>query len=369
MAEAQVVSTSREPSSARPEAHPGPRRSLRVPFQLQQYTRPAIRGPFRLNSEHSAARPRTLFTFHMQSRQPNRPPIETHVSARIACIRQTGLQDDVLFQVFLPQSQICSLKEPIPFFVTLFGSEATLSPFLCYAPSSSASFHPLSSPSETSIDSLQRALKLRASASSCPLRIILQRTTAVDVDRAGVPCIEGGVGQDFASKNIGQGVIHNVSRGTKSITWAGTITVGADIGSGAFIASGLRVSVSAPISNGQLRDSPCSRARQSADVGARAVGQHRGVYQAAGSITKPLDATVRADSSTTDHGVVWLLRRGAHKQHRAGVSEDECAESHGGPIAPSAFLFFGSGSPSLCVGGLSHRHVYGLLEEPSALAV
>ncbi|EPS96556.1 hypothetical protein FOMPIDRAFT_1130241 [Fomitopsis schrenkii] len=204
------------------------RRCLRVPFQLQQLTRPAVKGPFRLHPEQSAASPRTLFTFHMQSRQPNRPPIETHV--------------------FLPQSQIISLKEPIPFFVTLFGSEATLSPFLCYSPSSSASFHPLSSPSETSIDSLQRAFKLRPSASACPLRMIIQRTTAVDVDRAGVPCVEGGVGQDFASKNIGQGVIHNVSRGTKSITWAGTITVGADIGSGGFTASGLRVSDSIVVS-------------------------------------------------------------------------------------------------------------------------
>lgn len=43
-------------------------------------------------------------------------------------------------------------------------------------------------------------------------------------------------------------------------------------------------------------------------------GQHRGLYQAAGSITKRLDATVRADSGGTDHRVVWLLRRGAREQ-------------------------------------------------------
>ncbi|KZT64273.1 hypothetical protein DAEQUDRAFT_769836 [Daedalea quercina L-15889] len=204
------------------------RRCLRVPIQLQQLTRPAAKGPFRLSLEQSAAGPRTLFTFHMQPRQPCHAPIEIHV--------------------FLPQSQICSLKEPIPFFVTLFANEAALSPFLCYAPLSSASFHPLSSPSETSIDSLQRALKLRQSASTCPLRIILQRTTTVDVDRAGVPCVEGGVGQDFASKNTGQAVIHNVSRGPKSITWAGTITANPDIGSGGFVASGLRVSDSIVVS-------------------------------------------------------------------------------------------------------------------------
>ncbi|KAH9936073.1 uncharacterized protein B0H18DRAFT_868008 [Fomitopsis serialis] len=203
------------------------RRCLRVPLQLQYFTRPAACGPFRLSSEQNAAGPRTLFTFHMPSRQTSRAQIETHV--------------------FLPQSQICSLKEPIPFFVTLFGNEAVLAPFLRYAPSS-ASFHPLSSPSETSIDSLQRALKLRQSTPSCPLRIILQRTTAVDVDRAGVPCVEGRVGQDFASKSIGQGAIHNVSRGPRSITWAGTITVNADIASGGFVASGLRVSDSIVVS-------------------------------------------------------------------------------------------------------------------------
>ncbi|KAH9841350.1 uncharacterized protein C8Q71DRAFT_794377 [Rhodofomes roseus] len=203
------------------------RRCLRVPLQLQHFTRPAARGPFRLSSEPDAAGPRTMFRLHMPSRQTSRAQIETHV--------------------FLPQSQICSLKEPIPFFVTLFGNEATLAPFLCYVPSP-ASFHPLSSPSETSIDSLQRALKLRQSAATCPLRIVIQRTTAVDVDRTGVPCVEGQVGQDFASKCIGQGVIHNVSRGPKSITWAGTITVNADVTSGGFAAIGLRVSDSIVVS-------------------------------------------------------------------------------------------------------------------------
>lgn len=93
MAKAQVVSTSRESSSARPEAHPGPRLSLRVPFQLQQHTRPAIRGPFRLNREHTAASPRTLFTFHMQPRQPNRPPIETHVSTPRRVCETDGLTE------------------------------------------------------------------------------------------------------------------------------------------------------------------------------------------------------------------------------------------------------------------------------------
>ncbi|KAI0726275.1 hypothetical protein C8Q72DRAFT_532982 [Fomitopsis betulina] len=238
------------------------RRCLRVPFQLQQLTRPAVKGPFRLNPEHDAASPRTLFMFHMQCRQPNRPPIETHV--------------------FLPQSQICSLKEPIPFFVTLFGSEAILSPFLCYSPSSSASFHPLSSPSETSIDSLQRAFKLRPSAPACPLRIILERTTALDVDRAGIPCVEGGAGQDTASKNIGQGVIHNVSRGAKSITWAGTITVSADIESGAFVASGLRVSVSAPYHSHISEQQPADVATRACRTASWSLSSRRKYHEAAG---------------------------------------------------------------------------------------
>lgn len=141
-------------------------------------------------------------------------------------------------------SQICSLKEPIPFFITLFADEDILSPFTCYHPAPS-SFHPLSSPSHTSLHSVSYQLTSRTGIGKggLPLRVHMKRTTAVDALCAGIPQTSQG-SYIFSSQVIGQGAVHNTSRTARSITWAGAAELSANVRSGGFEATGVRVSVS-----------------------------------------------------------------------------------------------------------------------------
>ncbi|KZT12214.1 uncharacterized protein LAESUDRAFT_641317 [Laetiporus sulphureus 93-53] len=198
------------------------RSCLRVPFAIQQYSRPPRAGPFRLSPAASREYPRTLFTYTLGPRRLGHSAIELHV--------------------FLPMSQICSLKEPIPFFVTLFADEDVLSPFTCYRPAPS-SFHPLSSPSHTSLHSVSQQLISRTGIgkSGLPLQVHMKRTTAVDVLCTGVPQMSQS-SHIFSSQVIGQGVVHKTSRNARSITWAGAVTLSANVRNGGFEATGVRVS-------------------------------------------------------------------------------------------------------------------------------
>jgi len=190
-----------------------------VPLLLRQHTRPSHSPPFRLNPAKSLTGPQTLFTFSMEALNPGRTHIETHV--------------------YLPSSQVCSLQEPIPFFVTLFGNDDSLAPFTSFRPSP-ASFHPLSSSSNASLTSVQQQLGSRPATCISPLRIHLQRTTIVDVLRADVSASPHS--HIYSSKVIGQGVVHNTSKGHNSITWSGTISIATGDTNGGFVTKGLCVS-------------------------------------------------------------------------------------------------------------------------------
>ncbi|KAI0917449.1 hypothetical protein AcW1_007355 [Taiwanofungus camphoratus] len=193
---------------------------VQVPFLVQQSSRCPGIGSFPLNPSNSSTGPQTLFSFILEPRHLENPPIQTHI--------------------FLPSSQVCSLNEPIPFFVTLFADEDTLAPFTYYRPSP-ASFHPLSSTaSHTSLTSVQQQLALRASVGAPPIRVQLQRTTTVNALGAELAA-SSEKGHIFRNKVIGQGIVHNTSRGLRSITWSGTLVVSASVTNGGFIASGLRV--------------------------------------------------------------------------------------------------------------------------------
>ncbi|EMD39777.1 hypothetical protein CERSUDRAFT_92265 [Gelatoporia subvermispora B] len=197
--------------------------SLRVPFIVRTLTCPIVPGPFPLMSKSSAPSPQTLFTgFAIQPRRRENMPIKV--------------------QIFLPSAQICSMKEPIPFFITLFGDEDMLEPFAAWHPSAS-SFHPIS-PTPYSAGALQQQLFLRSGhVQAPPIKVHLQRTTLVD---AGVDssCFTKVLSKSYmmSTKAVGQGAVHHASVGRGALTWAGTIILPSDKLCGGFLAQGLRVS-------------------------------------------------------------------------------------------------------------------------------
>ncbi|KAI0784814.1 hypothetical protein C8Q75DRAFT_370701 [Abortiporus biennis] len=196
---------------------------LRVPFRYHERSRPAQCGPFPLSPEKTSRSPQTLFTFALRSRRKSRPNLEVHL--------------------FLPASRVCTLKEPIPFFLTLFGDEESLEPFAAHHTPHS-SFHPISEPDSILGSSLAGTLGhqfQRSSIPSHPIRIQLQRRTTVDANAAGMGAFSKEKSHMVSSKFIGQGIIHSSTRNLNSITWSGTITVPSKVTIGGFSVSGIKV--------------------------------------------------------------------------------------------------------------------------------
>ena len=148
--------------------------------------------------------------------------------------------------MFLPSSRVCSIKEPLSFFITVFGDEESLEPFVSYQPIAS-SFHPMSdssvhhllSPMQiTSLSGLQAQLKGRPSSPLPPIRVRLQRRTTVD--------IVGSESQQqlTITKVLALGTIHSSTRNAKSVTWSGSIVLPPHVQCGGFSASGINIAVS-----------------------------------------------------------------------------------------------------------------------------
>lgn len=143
-------------------------------------------------------------------------------------------------QLFLPASQVCTLREPIPFFVTLFAGGDTLEAFSAYRPSP-ASFHPLSS-SNSSASSLQHQLMSRTGIRSPPVRLDLQRRTQVDALSADMPIVQEKT-HITALKTLARGVAHTTTKNTNCVTWSGAIVLPPCVRNGGFVGSGIKVTV------------------------------------------------------------------------------------------------------------------------------
>ncbi|OCH92619.1 hypothetical protein OBBRIDRAFT_791067 [Obba rivulosa] len=199
--------------------------SLRVPFVVRTLTCPSLPGPFPLSSNSTTLSPQTLFTGSViEPRRRDNMPIRV--------------------QIFLPSAQVCSIKEPIPFFVTLLGDEDTLAPFAAWRPSAS-SFHPIS-PTPYSSGALQQQLMQRAGyVQAPPIKVQLQRMTLVDVG-VDSSCFTKVLSKSYmmGNKLIGQGAVHHANVGRNALTWAGTLILPSDKVCGGFLAQGLRVTVS-----------------------------------------------------------------------------------------------------------------------------
>ncbi|KAI0696433.1 hypothetical protein BC835DRAFT_1271920 [Cytidiella melzeri] len=192
--------------------------SLRVPFRYVEHSRPPVAGPFPQNPAPHASLPKTSFNWIMKSRRSSRYNIKV--------------------TLYLPTSQICSLKSPIPFYVTLAGDEDALAPFSSYRPSL-GSFHPLSSPSGSS-GSLPQQIMTRAIEMSPPVDIRVNRHTAVDVLAATTFNLREKT-QMSSTKVIGKGVIQSNSRRVGSITWSGVIVISPRVRCSGFRAKGIKV--------------------------------------------------------------------------------------------------------------------------------
>jgi len=197
---------------------------LYVPFRYHELSKPARAGPFPLSVTKTPSSPQTIFSFSISAQQRNHPGIGV--------------------QLFLPYSQVCSLKEPIPFFVSIFGDDHVLDTFASHQPPSSLpSFHPISgSHSSGSTLNLQRQFLNRVSKSSGPfVSIQLQRRTLVDALAAGMVVLNQ-KSHMLSCKAIGKGIVHSSSRTVNSVTWSGTILISPTITDGGFAASGIKVS-------------------------------------------------------------------------------------------------------------------------------
>ncbi|KAJ3553979.1 hypothetical protein NM688_g3343 [Phlebia brevispora] len=193
---------------------------LRIPFRYRELSRPSQLGPFPLSLTKTPSGPKTLFKFTLQSRRSRRENIDV--------------------QLFLPASQVCTMREPIPFFVTLFASDDVLEPFGIHRPSPT-SFHPLSTTNSSS-SSLQQQLIHRTSGGTSPVRVSLQRQTQVDALAAGMPTMRENT-HIAAVKTLVRGVIHAMTRSSNSITWSGAVELPPSVRSGGFVGSGIKVNV------------------------------------------------------------------------------------------------------------------------------
>ncbi len=132
------------------------------------------------------------------------------------------------------------MKEPIPFFVTLFADEDTLAPFTSYRPSP-ASFHPLSATNSSS-SSIQQQIINRTTGHSSPVRLVLLRNTQADALAAGMPILRDSTHM-VSTKTIARGMVHSSTRNSNSVTWAGAVVIPQCIRNSGFTARGIKVTV------------------------------------------------------------------------------------------------------------------------------
>lgn len=143
-------------------------------------------------------------------------------------------------QLYLPESQVCSLRSPMPFHVTLSGDEDSLAPFTGYRPLPE-SFHPIS-PSDTAPVSLPQQLIVRAIQPPSPLDIGIYRQTDVEVLKTTEDKLPKA--HMHTKKLIAKGTVQSTSIQAGSISWSGVIILPPRTRCGGFQASGMQVTVS-----------------------------------------------------------------------------------------------------------------------------
>ncbi|KAH8085415.1 hypothetical protein BXZ70DRAFT_559721 [Cristinia sonorae] len=187
---------------------------IKIPFHFKTLTRPERNGPFPPALMKSPTIPKTLFKSTLRSRRRSSPDLD--------------------IQLFLPSSRTCAIREPIDFFITIYGDDESLGPFISYQPVAS-SFHPISPVHITSLSGLHAQFKPKPPPPLPPIRVKIQRRTVVDIK---LPGNEHSVN---TTRVLALGMIHTCTRGAKSVTWSGTITLPPTVQCGGFAASGITV--------------------------------------------------------------------------------------------------------------------------------
>ena len=149
-------------------------------------------------------------------------------------------------QLYLPHSQICSMRDPIPFSVSLFAPEEVLCKYTSFRPSPE-SFHPMASPDVDTATYMQGYMQ--GQLFSCfmptpsPVRLQLHRQTTVDVLAAGVDAAARERTDISGSKALASGVVYTASRDVNAVVWSGHIVLPPKVACGGFVARGIRVTV------------------------------------------------------------------------------------------------------------------------------
>ncbi|KIP06691.1 hypothetical protein PHLGIDRAFT_128118 [Phlebiopsis gigantea 11061_1 CR5-6] len=196
---------------------------LRVPFVYRELSRPSLAGPFSARPMKTLTSPRTVFKYLVESRR--------------------GSHENIELELYIPNSQVCSMRDPIPYVVTIFAREEILSKYTTFR-SSLESFHPMDSPSPDVPNSEQPQFFGCLMSHSSPVRLQVLRKTHVDVLAASVGAsVATGERTDItASKCIASGVVYGASREYSSVVWSGTIVVPEKVRCGGFGAKGIVVS-------------------------------------------------------------------------------------------------------------------------------
>ncbi|TDL22184.1 hypothetical protein BD410DRAFT_270017 [Rickenella mellea] len=173
--------------------------ALKTPIGYCPRSRPATRGPLPAMLAKSRSKPATLFVSEIKSRLPNLSPITTHL--------------------YLPNSQICSFENPIPFYLKLSSpSEQALRLFM--PPVSHSSFLPFADTYSTRLPSFP--------SSALPvIRLRLVRRVSAD----GLSPSHAKNGTDIV---IGEGEMGRSATSRTSITWVGEIRVDSKVTCGGF---------------------------------------------------------------------------------------------------------------------------------------
>ncbi|KAI0077848.1 hypothetical protein K474DRAFT_1749404 [Panus rudis PR-1116 ss-1] len=202
-------------------------RRFRLPFRYQERTRPLLPGPFPLTHTKSPQAPKTLFRYSLLSRKRGQLSIKV--------------------QLFLPWSRVFCLKQPIPFTLTFVGDDEALEPFSAYHPTPSSFLSLYDSGSISQALQAQIIARTAGPKPPPPIRVYVQRRVQVDARTAGMPIAEE-KSHMLSIRCLAQGEIHNSSRGKKSMTWSGTITIPPTVCTGGFSASGVKVTDSLVLS-------------------------------------------------------------------------------------------------------------------------
>ncbi|KIP08605.1 hypothetical protein PHLGIDRAFT_126910 [Phlebiopsis gigantea 11061_1 CR5-6] len=203
--------------------------SVRVPFINRDRSQARLVGPFSPIPIKTETGPQTVFKYIIESKE--------------------GISQNIDVELYIPNSQVCSVRGPIPFVVTFFAREEILDKYASFHATSGQPFessHPIDHSDQSGLTNSRQPQHPSVDSTTLPVRMHLLRKTQVDV------CATGHASERstaiWQNKAIATGVVHTVSREYSYAAWSGMINVPEDVLCGGFSAKGIKVTDSLALS-------------------------------------------------------------------------------------------------------------------------